>query len=95
MFISAGIDQAEALFELSSRDIILCKRHPEAISARNLIACTVANTFMSGKRIGVELACGDQLMVAEIVESAAEELGITTGSELFAVIKAVAFRRLG
>ncbi len=95
LLISAGDDQAEALFELSSKDIILCKRHPEAISARNLIACTVANTFVSGNRIGVELACGDQLMVAEIVKSAAEELGIGPGSELFAVIKAVAFRRLG
>ncbi|HEX2770680.1 MAG TPA: molybdenum ABC transporter ATP-binding protein, partial [Geobacteraceae bacterium] len=61
LFISAGDDQAQALFELSSKDIILCKRHPEAISARNLIACTVANTFVSGNRIGVELACGDQL----------------------------------
>jgi len=95
LFISAGNEQEEALFELSSKDIILCKRHPEAISARNLIACTVANTFVSGNRIGVELACGDKLMVAEIVESAAEELGIRAGSELFAVIKAVAFRRLG
>jgi molybdate transport system ATP-binding protein len=95
LFISAGNEQEEALFELSSKDIILCKRHPEAISARNLIACTVANTFVSGNRIGVELACGDQLMVAEIVESAADELGIRAGSELFAVVKAVAFRRLG
>jgi len=95
LLISAGDDQAEALFELSSKDIILCKRHPEAISARNLIACSVANTFVSGKRIGVELACGDQLLVAEIVESAAEELGIKAGCELFAAIKAVAFRRLG
>ena len=95
LLISAGDDQAEALFELSSKDIILCKRHPEAISARNLIACTVANTFVSGKRIGVELACGDQLLVAEIVESAADELGIRAGCELFAAIKAVAFRRFG
>ncbi len=94
LLISAGDDQAEALFELSSKDIILCKRHPEAISARNLIACKVANTFVSEKRIGVELVCGDQIMVAEIVESAAKELEIGEGCELFAVIKAVAFRRL-
>jgi molybdate transport system ATP-binding protein len=95
LLISAGDDRAEALVELSSKDIILCKRHPEAISARNLIACTVAGTFVSGTRIGVELACGDQMMVAEIVESAAAELGIMAGSEIFAAIKAVAFRRLG
>jgi molybdate transport system ATP-binding protein len=39
LLISAGNEEPEALFELSSRDIILFKRHPEAISARNLLPC--------------------------------------------------------
>ena len=95
LFISAGNDQEEALYELSSRDIILCKQHPEAVSARNLIACRVVNTFESGNRIGVELASGKERLMAEVVEPAARELGIAAGVELYAVIKAVAFRRLG
>jgi molybdate transport system ATP-binding protein len=95
LLISAGNDQAEALFELSSKDIILCKQHPEAISARNLLTCTVLNTFVSGNRIGVELACGGERLMAEIVEQAAIELGITAGCKLYAAIKAAAFRRLG
>jgi molybdate transport system ATP-binding protein len=95
LFISAGNDEAEACFELSSKDIILCKQHPEAISARNLLACRVVSTFVSGNRIGVELACGGDRLVAEVVEPAVRELGIEKGSELFAVVKAVAFRRLG
>ena len=95
LLISAGSENGENLFELSSRDIILCKQHPAAVSARNLIACRVLNTFQTGNRIGVELASGDERLIAEIVEPAAKELGISAGVELFAVIKAVAFRRLG
>ena len=38
MLISAGNEEPEAFFELSSKDIILFKRHPEAISASNLLA---------------------------------------------------------
>ena len=95
LLISAGKDQPEALFELSSKDIILFKRHPEAISARNLLKCTVTSTFPSGNKVGVELACGGNRLVAEVVDQAAAELEIVSGSELFAAVKASAFRRLG
>jgi molybdate transport system ATP-binding protein len=95
LLISAGSDQPEALFELSSKDIILFKRHPEAISARNLLRGTVVRTFVSGNSIGVELACGGQRLVAEVAHPAVKELGIVAGSELFLAIKASAFRRLG
>jgi len=95
LLISAGDDRPEALFELSSKDIILFKRHPEAISARNLLRGTVVRTFASGNSIGVELACGGQRLVAEVVDQAVKELDIVAGSELFLAIKASAFRRLG
>lgn len=95
LLISAANDRPEALFELSSKDIILIKQHPDAISARNLLDCTVSDTFQSGNKVGVELACGDGRLVAEVVHAAARELGIEKGSRLFAAIKASAFRRLG
>jgi len=95
LLISAGSDQEEALFELSSKDIILFKKHPEACSARNLICCSVVTTFESGSRVGVELASGEGRLVAEVVHQAARELGIVVGSELYAAIKASAFRRVG
>lgn len=95
LLVSAGTDQPEAIFELSSKDIILFKRHPEAVSARNLLRCTVAGTFPAGNRVGVELSCGGQRLVAEVVAKAAEDLEIAAGCELYAVIKASAFRRLG
>jgi molybdate transport system ATP-binding protein len=94
LFVSAGNDNPTALFELSSRDIILFKKHPEAISARNLLKCTVVDTFPSGNKVGVELKCGSQTLVAEVVVQAADDLAIQARSEIYAVIKASSFRRL-
>ncbi len=95
LLISDGCDEHEALFELSSKDIILFKKHPEAISARNLLKCRVVGTFVSGKRLGVELDNGGERLIAEVVKAAAQELEIVAGSELYAAIKASAFLRLG
>ena len=94
LLISDGKAHKESLFELSSREIILFKKHPEAISARNLLECTVTEMFNSDERIGVVLSIQGQNLVAEIVRPAADELNITTGSTLFAAIKASSFRRL-
>ena len=95
LFVSGGTDLPEALFELSSTDIILFKRHPEAISARNLLKCRVADIFETGFRLGVELECGGERLIAEIVRQAAEDLEIIKGNEIYAAIKATAFKRLG
>ena len=96
LLTSSGDDGSASLFELSSTEIILCKHHPEAISARNLIRCTVADTYRAGDRIAVELECGgDGRLVAEVAGEAAEELGLVAGSDIYAIIKATAFQRLG
>jgi molybdate transport system ATP-binding protein len=94
LFISSGAEAEEGLLELSSREIILFKRHPEAISARNLLNCRVTDIFATGTRIGVEMECGGERLVAEVSEKAADELSITKGTEIYAAIKATAFRRL-
>ena len=95
LFISSASDQPETFFELSSREIILFKGRPEAISARNLLMCTVVDVFETGGRMGVDLDCGGSRLVAEVVRQAVDELGIKTGSEVYAAIKATAFRKLG
>jgi molybdate transport system ATP-binding protein len=95
LLLSAGNrDTISGLFELSSKDIILFKKHPEAISARNLLQCTVVGLFESASKIGVELQCGEGRMVAEIVPEAARELGIKLGGTIHAACKASAFRKL-
>ncbi len=95
LLVSAGSGRSEGIFELSSKDIILFKTHPEAISARNLLKCRVAATFPLGNRTGVELRCGDERLVAEVAEQATEELDIREGVELYAAIKGSAFRERG
>jgi molybdate transport system ATP-binding protein len=95
LFISPGSPAETATFELSSRDIILFKKHPEAISARNLLKCTVVDTFPSGSKVGVELKCGGETLIAEVVMQAADDLAIQARTEIYAVIKASSFRRLG
>jgi molybdate transport system ATP-binding protein len=94
LLISAGNDESEAVFEISSKDMILFKRHPEAISARNLLRCTVNEIFMAGNQVGVELSCGGQKLVSEVTSQAIKELEICEGVELYLAIKASAFRRL-
>ncbi len=95
LLISDGDDRPESRFELSSGRIILCKRHPQAISARNLLPCMVTDVFETGGRLGVELAFGKERLIAEIVRKAADDLGIRRGAKIYAAIKATAFRRLG
>jgi molybdate transport system ATP-binding protein len=94
LFISSGTVKEGRLFELSSREIILFKRHPEAISARNLLKCRVTDTFETGPGTGVEMDCGGEKIVAEVSKKAAGDLAIAKGSEIYAAIKATAFRRL-
>ncbi len=84
----------EALVELSSKDITLFKRHPEASSARNMISCRVKSLFEIGSRVGVELDCGGEVLIGQVVRAAARELDIAPGREIVAVIKASAFRKL-
>ncbi|KIH76120.1 molybdate transport system ATP-binding protein [Geoalkalibacter ferrihydriticus] len=82
------------VFELSSKDVTLFKQHPEATSARNILRCRVSGIFPAGNRVGVDLDCGGAKLVSQVVGEAARDLELHPGRELFAVIKASAFRRL-
>jgi molybdate transport system ATP-binding protein len=95
LFVSGSSDLSETLFELSATDIMLFKRHPEAISARNLLKCRVVDVFETGSRLGVELECGGEQLIAEVTRQAVEDLGIRKETEVYAAIKATAFRQLG
>lgn len=94
LLLSSGSDKEVSTAELSSKDIILFKHHPEAISARNLLECRVRSLFSSGRKIGVELECAGNTLIAEVVQDAVNELCITPGSTIYAAIKASAFRML-
>jgi molybdate transport system ATP-binding protein len=84
----------DSVFEFSSKDMMPFKRHPQAISTRNLLRCSVIDLFMAGNQVGVEVSCGGPKLVAEATRQAVEELAISKGVELYLAIKASAFRRL-
>ena len=84
----------ENLFQLDAREILLFKKHPEATSARNLLACTVRRMFTVGNRVRVELQCGSQQLIVQIVPESMRELELAEGKAIVAVIKASAFQRL-
>ena len=87
-------DATAGEFALNSRDILLFKKGPEASSARNMLQCIVRKTYQTDWLIGVELDCQGNTLIAEIVPQSLEELNIQPGSEVVAVFKASAFRRL-
>jgi molybdate transport system ATP-binding protein len=51
--------------------------------------------FNTGGRIGVALDCSGERLVALVVRRAVEDLEIREGVEVYAAIKATAFRQLG
>jgi molybdate transport system ATP-binding protein len=82
------------LFGLASKDILLFKRHPQALSARNLLEATLVELIPHDNTVGVVLDCGGERLVAQVVREAAAELDLKAGARVFAAIKAAAFRRL-
>ncbi len=94
LLLSADSGCDSAMAELSSKDIILFKQHPEAISARNLLECRVESLFTSSRKTGVELDCSGNTLIAEVVQDAVTELAIVPGATVYAAIKASAFRML-
>lgn len=94
LFLTESGKPGANLFELPSREITLFKRHPEASSARNLLHCTVTDLFTVENRVGVELSCGSEKLICQIVPEAVTELGIQKGEPVVAAIKASAFRKL-
>lgn len=94
LVLTEHADNDENVFELDAREILLFKRHPEATSARNLLSCTVRKLFTVGNRVRLELQCGSQQLIVQIVPESMRELELEEGKEVVAVIKASAFRRL-
>ncbi len=94
LLLSSGLGPEPGMFELSSKDIMLFKKHPEATSARNLIPCRVGGIFDMEGRSGVELHCNKGQLIAQVAQKAIEDLDIVPGREIFAAIKSSAFRRL-
>jgi molybdopterin-binding protein len=60
----------------------------ESLSARNHLRGHIAALHVDGLMAEVRLQIGDQELVAVITRSSAERLGLRTGDEVYAVVKA-------
>jgi len=87
-------EDPRVMVRLEARDVVLFKNHPTSTSARNLLTCTVSGLVPLGNRVAVELLCGGQLLVSQIVREAVVELDLREGSVVVAAIKATSFRIL-
>ena len=94
LVLTEGGGAGDKFFELEARDIILLKGRPAAISARNLLTCRVVGLFGVNNRVGVELDCRGNRLVAQIVQESVCEMGLAAGVEVVAAIKASSFRRI-
>jgi len=82
------------IFELSSQDVLLCKKHPHAMSARNLLTGEITGIIPQGGSVGIELNCGGEILLAQVVREAAIELELDVGKTVYAAIKASAFHHI-
>ena len=85
---------ADGLFELSSKDVLLFKNHPHALSARNLLTARISELIPQGGSVGVRLDCNGAELIAQVVREVVMELNMDVGMPIYAAIKASAFRRL-
>ncbi len=76
---------------VSSRDVMLAMKKPEALSALNVLEGIVQNmTQAEDATIDVLVDCGGDAILSRITSFSAERLGLRIGVAVFAVIKTVA-----
>jgi molybdate transport system ATP-binding protein len=80
---------------LRAEDLMLALAEPVAISANNVLACTIAAIKPSGDHVDVQLACGRTRLVSRITGASAARLSLAPGQPVFAVVKAVTVAREG
>jgi molybdate transport system ATP-binding protein len=96
LVVPAGVPGvgARAIYAVSPDDILVSTQPPEHVSARNVLEGRVLSLDPSaeGTWIGVSAAGLD--WTAHLTRSAAEELGLAPGAQVWLTIKTHAFRRL-
>lgn len=94
LMLSNHATRHQGLFELSSKEILLFKKHPGALSARNLLTMKITKMIPMGNSVAVTLAQGGQTLISQVMREAAAELELQPGHQVFIGIKASVFRPL-
>ena len=75
---------------IMSQDVMLALERPTAISALNILPCTVQDVSSQDTGALVRLTCGADTILARITVRSATALALTKGLAVFAIIKSVA-----
>jgi len=80
-----------------AREVILATQPPEGLSLHNVLTGTVSAVHLEGPLdpAVVQLAVGEQLLLAEVTRDAIERLRIVIGTRLYALIKSVSIEVTG
>jgi molybdate transport system ATP-binding protein len=76
------------LIGLSARDLLLASQRPAGLSARNVLAGTVADLAPAGEEVGVDVELAPAVRVrANVTQAAVSELALAPGARVFVVAK--------
>ena len=89
--VAAGTDVRA---RIAAREVILATGQPDGLSVHNVLPGTVSALHVDPafEHVIVQIAVGRILLLAEVTRDAVEELGITAGRRIYALIKSVSIR---
>ncbi len=77
-----------------AHDVILSKGRPQGLSAQNILPATVSEVrYGDGPGVMVQLALGDDQILARITRRAAQEMALSPGVAVHVVLKAMSIAR--
>ena len=86
--ITAPVGQMLRL-RIMAQDVMLARERPAAISALNILTCTVRGIREDGTSTLIQLTCGSDTLLARITGRSATALALTIGGPVYAIIKSV------
>ncbi len=90
-YLSVAIG-ARVRARIRARDVSLAIRRPEQISILNILPARVRSVDIeSGPIVDVQLAVGTGMLTARITRRSFQQLGIQSGQEIYALVKAISF----
>ena len=94
--MGAGLGPGESVgLRLWARDVMLARKIPEEISARNALAGTIALTRdLPDGQVEVRIAVKDQEMLAIVMARTIAEMGLAVGQPIIAIFKSASVEQL-
>lgn len=86
-------DGTRVRVRLRAEDLMLALEEPRAISANNVLSCSIAALKLVGDHVDVQLRCGATRLVSRITGASAARLKLASGQPVYAVVKAVTVAR--